>query len=224
VRVGALYYAADEWQRLSTSSDALLAEYHRQFPLRAGMPREEWRSRLGLAAREVGDVIGMLVASGHVAEVGAPDGQGGFAPGTPGSVRGGLLKLRDHEPRLSPAQERQVTAVLARFKAQPFTPPSRGEVEQELGPELTAALVERGTFVKLGEGVLFERAAYDEAVRLLVQALRARGTLTVAETRDLLDTSRKYVLALFEHLDERRITLRRGDDRILGPNAPAAQA
>jgi selenocysteine-specific elongation factor len=32
--------------------------------------------------------------------------------------------------------------------------------------------------------------------------------------RDLLDTSRKYAIALLEHLDERRLTRRVGDDRV----------
>jgi selenocysteine-specific elongation factor len=124
--------------------------------------------------------------------------------------------------RLTAEQDRAVAAVLERFRAAPFAPPTRPEVEQALGSELTAALIERGTLVKLGETVLLERAAYDEAVRHIVAYLRAQGTLTVAAARDLLDTSRKYILPLFEHLDERRITLRRGDDRILGPNAPSA--
>jgi selenocysteine-specific elongation factor len=130
------------------------------------------------------------------------------------------LRLPAHEPRLTAEQERAVATVLERFRAEPFAPPDRAEVEQALGPDLTAALVERGTLVKLGETALFERAAYDEAVRRLVVALRTEGTLTVAAARDLLGTSRKYILPLLEYLDERRITLRRGDDRILGPNAP----
>jgi selenocysteine-specific elongation factor len=95
-------------------------------------------------------------------------------------------------------------------------------VEQELGGELTAALIEQGTLVKISDTILLERSAYDEAIRRIVDSLRTHGKLTVADARDLLDTSRKYMLAIFEHTDERRITRRMGDDRVLGPNAPAA--
>jgi selenocysteine-specific elongation factor len=187
------------------------------------MPREEWRSRLGVAAHAAAEVAGALVAVGELAEI-AP-----VAPGSAGGsgghqARGAFVKLPTHGPRLSAEQERAVAELLDRFRAAPFAPPTRPEVERSIGPELTAALVERGTLVKLGETVLLERAAYDEAVRHIVGYLRAQGTLTVAETRDLLGTSRKYILPLFEQLDERRITLRRGDDRILGPNAPSASA
>ncbi len=132
---------------------------------------------------------------------------------------GRLCACLAHEPRLTPQQERAVAGVLARFAAEPFAPPVRAEVEEELGIELTALLVERGTLVRVGESVFFTRAAYDEAVRMLVGALRAQGALTVAAARDILGTSRKYVLPLLEHLDERRIAIRRGDDRVLGPTA-----
>ena len=42
-----------------------------------------------------------------------------------------------------------------------------------------------------------------------------RGTLTVAEVRDHFNTSRRYVLALLEHLDAIGMTVRLGDARRL---------
>ena len=40
-------------------------------------------------------------------------------------------------------------------------------------------------------------------------------TITVAEVRDLFDTSRKYALGVLEHLDATGITRRVGDHRVL---------
>jgi selenocysteine-specific elongation factor len=37
----------------------------------------------------------------------------------------------------------------------------------------------------------------------------------VAQVRDLLDTSRKYAIALLEHLDDIGVTRRVGDERVL---------
>jgi selenocysteine-specific elongation factor len=37
----------------------------------------------------------------------------------------------------------------------------------------------------------------------------------VAQVRDMFGTSRKYALALMEHLDDRRVTRRVGDERVL---------
>jgi selenocysteine-specific elongation factor len=49
-----------------------------------------------------------------------------------------------------------------------------------------------------------------------VQALlREKGTLSAAQIRDHFDTSRRYVLAFLEHLDEIGVTVREGDVRRL---------
>jgi selenocysteine-specific elongation factor len=37
----------------------------------------------------------------------------------------------------------------------------------------------------------------------------------VAKVRDLLGTSRKYSLAILEHMDEEHVTRRQGDERVL---------
>jgi selenocysteine-specific elongation factor len=105
------------------------------------------------------------------------------------------------------------------FRANPYTPPGRTELEAEVGSEVLTALLEQGTLVRLGsaaEPIFFLRATYDEAIDKLIAYLRAHETLTAAEARDLLGTTRKYVLPLLEHLDERRITRRLGDQRVLG--------
>ena len=223
VRVGSLVYDGAEWRRLRDDSARLLTDYHRQYPLRAGMPREEWRSRLGLPMREAADALVALTAHGEAAEI-AGTGNGGGRGGVAAPSRGAFVKLLDFEPRLTAEQERAVAAMLERFQRDPFGPPTRVEVEDALGVELTALLLERGTLVKVSDAILLERDAYAEAVRRIVAHLRAHETITVADARDLLGTTRKYMLAILEHLDERRITRRAGDDRMLGPNAPAADS
>jgi selenocysteine-specific elongation factor len=68
-----------------------------------------------------------------------------------------------------------------------------------------------------------DRAAYSGAITQIVSYLQQHETITVAQARDLLGTSRKYMLAMLEHFDQRHITRRQGDDRMLGPRAPSAQ-
>ena len=69
--------------------------------------------------------------------------------------------------------------------------------------------------VKVSETVVFSAPAYREMVDRITEHLKSNGKITVAEVRDLFSTSRKYALALMEHLDQRRITRRVGDDRVL---------
>src|SRR5690348_1197317 len=221
VLVGSLFYATSEWRRLREASTGLLSAYHRQYPLRPGMPREEWRARVGLGARESDGAFAALAEAGAIAEAvpGASSRLMGAAPRT-----AALVRLPTYSPCPTADEQRRIEGVLAEFHAAPFAPPTRAEVEQALGAEATAYLMDQGELVRVSEAIVLDRGAYEEAVRRIVVHLRTHPAITVAEARDLLGTTRKYMLAIFEHLDERRITRRQGDDRILGSAAPVLAA
>lgn len=210
-KAGGWWFAQAIWEALRRETIYLLSEQHRQYPLRGGLSKEEWRARLGLAPRMAADVFLALQEEGVLAEVAS----GSKISGTPG----GLIRLPDFQPTFTEQQQRQIERLLRVFRAHPFTPPGRADVEAEVGAEVLGALIEQGMLVKLGNAldpVLFLRETYDEAVGRLVNYLREHATITAAEARDLLGTTRKYVLPLLEHLDERRITRRVGDQRVLG--------
>ena len=63
--------------------------------------------------------------------------------------------------------------------------------------------------------VLFQRDDYDSMVAELCQLMAGGKTLTVAQVRDHFSTSRKYALALMEHLDAIGVMVREGDERRL---------
>src|SRR5205085_4500135 len=91
--------------------------------------------------------------------------------------------------------------------------------------ELIAYLTESGRVVPVSEGIVFGADAYRRMVKAIVEHLREHDTITLAQVRDLFGTSRRYAQALLEQLDERRITRRVGDERVLrnpaaGPLAP----
>jgi selenocysteine-specific elongation factor len=52
-------------------------------------------------------------------------------------------------------------------------------------------------------------------VQEVTDLIDKKGAVSIAEVRDYFDTSRKYVLALMEHLDARGLTIRDGDLRRL---------
>jgi selenocysteine-specific elongation factor len=82
-------------------------------------------------------------------------------------------------------------------------------------------MVAEGEIVKVDSGLYFERGVYDDMVTRIVDVIVRDGVVTVATVRDLFGTSRKYALALLEHLDGERITRRSGDERVLGSKAPS---
>jgi selenocysteine-specific elongation factor len=157
-----------------------------------GMPREELRSRLNLTGE--GLDAGLAAASSEALAV----------------AQAGSVRLADHTPALAQNQERAVRQVLDAFAAAPYSPPA-----PDLEPELLGWMLEQGKIVRVSDDVAFLPATYDEMIAWVRGQIAAAGSVTVAQFRDRFGSSRKYALALLEHLDERKITRRAGDARVL---------
>jgi len=189
--------SAAGWAELLGRIAALLRQYHQQSPLRVGMPREELKSRLRLSPRLFNEAIARAAAEGRVVEAEA------------------TLRLPEHEVRFSPEQQSRVNKLLAAIARSPYAPPSVADCQAMVGAEVLEALIEQGRLVKVSDSVLFSAEAYEEMVGQVVACLKEEGSITVAQVRDMFGASRKYALALMEHLDERRVTKRVGDERVL---------
>jgi selenocysteine-specific elongation factor len=202
-RVGTLWFAQPVWEALVEETIRLLGEQHRQYPLRSGLPKEEWRARLNLSPKMAGEIFAAIQAEGVASEAVI-------------TTTGSFIRLSNFEPRFNSAQQQKVAQLLQRFRENPYTPPGRADVEAMVGTEVLGALIEQGQIVKIGDAVLFLRETYDEAIATLIQYLREHGKMTVAEARDVLGATRKYILPLLEHMDALKITRRMGDERVPG--------
>src|SRR5438094_451320 len=131
--------------------------------------------------------------------------------------RGSALALPWHVPTLTSAQESAWARARAALAREPLQPPSPAQLESEYGldRELVAALAERGDLVRIGTEAVFLPEAVARFAEAVVSELVATGTITVARARDLTASSRKHVLPLLGFLDDRGLSRRSGDDRIL---------
>jgi selenocysteine-specific elongation factor len=193
VSAATIVYTSNGFEALARGDDAALAEYHREFPLRPGMPREELRSRLGLSPPVFDAAVTALAARGHVAE------------------RGATVGAPSHSPALTPEQQLAADTYLALLRATPFSPPTEGAPPADVLDYLQA----RGEVVQVGAGIVFAATAYEQMVARITERLAGGEPLTLAEVRDMFGTSRRYAQALLEHLDGQRITRRVGDARVL---------
>ncbi len=115
------------------------------------------------------------------------------------------------DARVAPITESpEAAALVARLDAAPFSPPEVDDVA------VACALVRHGVLVDV-DGIAFTRSAVDRARALVTEQLAAHGTISVGDARDLLASSRKYVVPLLEHFDREGLTRRRGDTRVPGP-------
>ena len=193
LQAATLLYTAPGFEALSERARTALDQFFREHPLRAGMPKEELKSRLGLPTRVFALVLDRWLRAGLLREAEA------------------VIAPPDRVVTLTPAQQREADAYVSELTVNRFAPaPMRTP-----GAELLAYLTEQGRIMPVAEGVVFERAAYDEMVERIIAHLRAEGTVTLAQVRDLFGASRKYAQVILEHLDERRVTRRVGDERVL---------
>ncbi|MEN6409460.1 MAG: selenocysteine-specific translation elongation factor [Anaerolineaceae bacterium] len=193
----ALVVSAVQWRQLSDAMLAAVEGYHRMYPLRRGIPREELKSRLKISSRIFSVALKRWLNDGKLVEAG-----------------NGLARP-DHQIKLTPVQQQQAAGVMKQFSANPYTPPSIKEVRETLGDEVYTALVELQELTPVSSEVVFRKADYDALVEDVRKWLAGGGTLTVAAFRDRYQTSRKYALAFLEHLDAVGITIREGDNRRL---------
>lgn len=192
-----LAMAAPQWEALHDQITQTLDAHHKQFPLRRGMPREELKSKLKLAPRLFGATLKKLSAENLIVEGAASVWRAG------------------HEIKFSAGQQKQIDALLKKFAQNPFSPPSVKEAQSEAGDDLVNTLIDLGELIAVSPEVIFRKSDYDQMIARVRAHLQKTGTITVAEARDLFNTSRKYILALLEHLDTTGVTVRDGDYRKL---------
>jgi len=194
------------WARVQQQLLALLDRFHEQSPLRRGMARGEARSRLQnvlarseLPVRLFNTIIAQLRQSGAIAGDDSLIWRSGFA-----------VHFTLHQQQL-------IDHVLTLFTNAPYTPPSEADIGRLLGneAELVDVLIDQGVLVRISGGVLFQQRDFAEIVTRVRTTAQEQGTITLAQVRDLFNTSRKYAQAILEELDAQRITRREGDLRVL---------
>jgi len=192
-----LIISLPHWNSLSEKVLQTVDAYHKQFPLRRGIPREELKSKLKLAPR----FFNLLIANYQLKNVLTESPK--------------WVSLPDHKIQFAPADQKRVDELLRAFEKNPYATPSVKECQSQVGEEVLAALVQLGELTQVSPEVIFRKQDYDGMVEKIRAAINQNGQVTLGEVRDLFGTTRKYIQALLEHLDSVGVTMRAGDARKL---------
>jgi selenocysteine-specific elongation factor len=211
VKAGAIVAVDREWYLHREANDRLRAEtlgvlevFHAENPLRAGISREELRSRAGNAQERVfAQLLAGLEAEGVV------------------RTDKDQVRLGSHSIRLTPEQQRVVSGLEADFLAAGAAPPGPEEALGKLGVkgnekhELFQLLVAERRLVRARESLYFHADALAAIQDKLVACLKERKEIGPGDMKDLLGITRKYAIPLMEYFDSQRITVRQGERRVL---------
>ena len=191
------YWATKAWQKLSHAIAAELSIYHQAHPLRLGMLRAELRSRLKVKLSLLDSLIedeDRLVTESH------------------------FVRLQDHTIVFTAEQTAKVNRISELLSAQPFTPPGITELNQIAGEDVVRALTDLRKIVNVNDNIAFDAESYDRLVTEISLHIEEFDEIDAKTLRDKFRTSRKYAIAVLEHLDSLGITQRVGDVRKRGRN------
>lgn len=193
------------YQKWGLETQNMANAYHQEHPLREGYPKEELRSRKYsfISNKNFPYLLSSMEMDGFIR----------LFEKTVASVEFTGQLPENHQKRLE--------SMAAQIKEGGFQPPSWAEVAKSHLIKDTEAqeylhyLLRQGELVKIGEDLYFPTKQYEEAKQLIISFLRENKEISVGQTRDLLQTSRKFALPLLDSLDRERLTRRVGDNRIL---------
>ena len=185
------------WNQVSAAILDAVVDYHEAYPLRSGMPKEELKSKLKLSTRVFAGLTSKLIQDGSLREDGP------------------LIMQPGHEIQFSSQQEKSIELLLQQFSTSPYSPPSTKDTKSAVGDDVFQAMVDLVVLVPVSAEVVFRKADYDQMVAEIKGLISKNGPVSAAQVRDHFNTSRRYVLALLEHLDEIGATVRQGDVRRL---------
>lgn len=196
------------WQQSGRRIFQETDSYHQTYPLRHGIPREELKSRLGLTPKIFDALIADMKSSGAIDEA-------SLRADLPGVNAVPVIQRAEFEVDFSEKDQHLVDGLLQKFADAPYAPPSIKESVAEVGEELYNALIDLGKLIPLSGVVVFRWDDYQSMVADVCTIIEREGTISVAQMRDHFNTTRRYILALLEHLDAIGVTVREGDVRKL---------
>jgi selenocysteine-specific elongation factor len=200
-----VYIHSDFVKKKIEAMQDILDKYHRENPLRWGVSKEEMKNKVfGKALKQkLYDELLLILEERHRIK-----------------LHGKFIALYGFEIAYSEQQLQMKESIMKLLGENEFAPPRYTDMEaREKVPKefkmVFESLLDEGVIVKINEECYLLKEAYEKSKEMTAQYIRDNGSINVAQLRDLLDTSRKYSLAIMEHFDSIKLTKRVGDDRVL---------
>ena len=196
------YAAASVIDRIWKDCAEILTLYHKHNPLHAGIPSAELRQKLFRSTdRACADsLLGVLHQEGKIRKTGDRYALSDFTitlTKRQRSIREKLVNIYRSSGIETPITDHVMEG---------FPPNERAEARQVLESLITSA-----DLILLTPQVCLYRESYSAVLEAAKSHFETNDSLTLAQLRDLLNTSRKYSQAIIEYFDKVHITKKDGD-------------
>jgi selenocysteine-specific elongation factor len=199
VREAGRAYAYPIVRELGDRLVAHLREFHQTHPLEPGMPLQLLRSRLAAPLELVDHVLRERAVSREL------------------EVVGSVVRVANWAPSLAGVDGARAEEILAELRRGWHEPPSAAELATRFGPrapDVLRFLERRGDVVQIADGRYYLGDAVRELVDTLHDRMEAGKAYGPAEIRDMLGSSRKYLIPFLEYCDRIGVTRRESQGRV----------
>ena len=196
------FFLTDHVVLLGRRLQDLLQHFHEKNPLKPGMSKAELRTGMRVPEQLFDLTLQESLQTGRIAE------------------SAGWIRLPGHAIHLSPADGQIAAQVREIMLKSGYSTPSLDEMARTGVPlidlqRVIGALQGRGEVVRLEGDIYYLREQIDSARQVLLEFAQKNTELSVSRFRELLNTSRKYALALLGYFDQIGLTQRVGDGRMV---------
>jgi len=180
-----------------------VGKYHVDFPLKAGLLKEELRSRTTGAdnLKLFNYLVNHLTHEGVIVQ----DKE--------------VVHLKDHRVTLAQDQEKTRQQIEEIYLKSGLQPPYFKDLKEKFpgnsGAEVLEVMVKEDLLLKVKEDLFFHHKTVGDLKKRLIDFLKKNGEITTPQFKDLTGVSRKYTIPLIEYFDLNQITVRVGDSRVL---------
>jgi len=204
-RENRMYIHRENFEQIKRQITDYLSAYHAANPLKAGMPKEELKSKF---PQHLGPKLFTLALTALIKE------QRLVSPED-------TVRLAAHTVALGGAQEDLKQKILELYTAAGLEPPYFRDVGKALNADPARAkdilnlLIGEGLIVKAKEDLYFSTSAVSALRQRLIDFLKANEEISTPQFKEMTGLTRKYLIPLLEYFDGTGLTLRVGDNRKL---------
>jgi len=203
-----LWIHRDKFKEVENQIIKIIAAYHKNNHLEAGISKEELRSKIkfNFDNQEFNKIIKILAANDLIKE------------------NENTVALFDFAIIFTEAENELKNKIIDEFISDLYSPPALLELkdklnisnqEEEKFNSIINYLIREQIIIRLNHEILIHNDAVEESKKLLEDYLKKNQKIELGEFRDLIESSRKYALPLLKKFEKDRFIKKNGDQRVL---------
>ncbi len=199
-----LYISEDYFNLLVEKSIEIIRNFFKINPLKKGIGKEEFKSRLGVKISNKA-FENLLYVMERDSEI---------------FITSNMVSLKDHKIQLNSKQIKIKDEILKSYRHSPLEIPQLEYIVNKFGNEkevmeVLSYLSSENEIVRISEDTILLRENFEKIKDDLIAYINKNGSITLAEWKTIIKASRKHSIAILEYFDNIKITKRLDDKRIL---------